>query len=128
MITNILRRVPAVYWNACARLQFRLRGVRWPANIKVLGPVGISAQGRIEIGKNLTIVSLTRYNRAGINHPTQLVAAKGAVLSIGDKVGISGASIFCTESIVIGDHVMIGASSRIYDTDFHPLDLSLIHI
>ena len=100
----------------------RFRGVRRPKQMKVLGPLGLSAAGTIELGEELVIINDTKYNRAGINHPTQLVAAQNAVLEIGDDVGISGASIFCTESIVIGNHVLIGASCRIYDTDFHTID------
>ena len=100
----------------------RFRGVRRPKQMKVLGPLGLSALGTIELGEELVIINDTKYNRAGINHPTQLVAGKGAILRIGDRVGISGASIFCVDSIEIGDHVRIGASCRIYDTDFHPID------
>ncbi|MCP9234074.1 hypothetical protein NMG46_28380 [Mesorhizobium sp. LMG 17147] len=88
----------------------------------VLGPLGLSARGRIVIGENVTIVNSSRFNRAGINHPTQLVAGQGATLTIGDNTGISGAAIFCSNSITIGNHVLIGANCRIYDTDFHPVD------
>ena len=76
----------------------------------------------ISIGRNATIVSDSRFNRAGINHPTQLVAGSGAELIIGDDTGISGASIYAMERIKIGNHVLIGANCHIYDTDFHPMD------
>lgn len=109
------------YWNSLARIQFWIRGVGWPKNILVLGKLGLCNRGQILLGENLKIINDSKYNRAGINHPTQLVTAEGATLSIGDNVGISGAAIFCTESIEIGNHVMIGASCRIYDTDFHAI-------
>jgi acetyltransferase-like isoleucine patch superfamily enzyme len=111
-----------LFWNMRARLQFLVRRVKWPKNLSVLGPMGLSAGGRVLIGENVTIVNDSKYNRAGINHPTQLVAGPGAKLSIGDNTGISGASIYAMESIEIGNHVLVGANCHIYDTDFHPVD------
>jgi acetyltransferase-like isoleucine patch superfamily enzyme len=76
----------------------------------------------IRIGSNVCIYNKTRENLAGICNRTVLVAERpGAVLEIGDNVGISGAVLFCAELIVIEAYVKIGAGVRIYDTDFHPL-------
>ncbi len=97
-------------------------GVRWPKGLTVKGKLGLSISGTIDLGENITIVSDSRYNRAGVNHPTQLVTGKNATLKIGKNVGISGGSIYCVESISIGNHVMLGANAAIYDTDFHPLE------
>ncbi|TIT03031.1 MAG: acyltransferase [Mesorhizobium sp.] len=110
------------YWSVRVRLQLRIRRVPLPKGFVVLGPLGLSARGRIRIGENVTIVNSSRFNRAGINHPTQLVAGQGATLTIGNNTGISGAAIFCSESITIGNNVLIGANCNIYDTDFHPVD------
>lgn len=110
------------YWCLRARVQLRIRGVALPKGFVVLGPLGISARGQIHIGENVTIVNSSRFNRAGVNHPTQLVAGEGATLTIGDNTGISGAAIFCSKSITIGNHVLLGANCKIYDTDFHPID------
>ncbi|TIN80009.1 acyltransferase [Mesorhizobium sp.] len=110
------------YWSLRARVQLCIRGVPFPKGFVVLGPLGLSARGQIFIGENVTIVNSSRFNRVGINHPTQLVAGDGATLTIGDNTGISGAAIFCSQSITIGNHVLIGANCRIYDTDFHPID------
>jgi len=46
------------------------------------------------------------------------------MLAIGSKVGISGTTIVCLKSVLIGDHTMIGGGCEIYDTDFHSLDAS----
>lgn len=121
LIAKVIR-FPSYYlWHLSARIQFKIRGVRWPNNLTVKGPMGLSALGRIELGDHITIVNDSKYNRAGINHPTQLVAGRDAILKIGNNVGISGASIYAESSIEIGDYVLIGANSRIYDTDFHPV-------
>ncbi|MDA7870453.1 acyltransferase [bacterium] len=117
-----LIRLPSYYfWHRCARVQFAIRGVKWPKHLTIKGPLGLSAIGRIELGDHITIVNDSKYNRAGINHPTQLVAGRDAILKIGNNVGMSGASIYAESSIEIGDHVLLGANARIYDTDFHPI-------
>ncbi|MEL6108316.1 MAG: DapH/DapD/GlmU-related protein [Planctomycetota bacterium] len=122
MIGRVLRGLRKSYWNSRARIQFGLRGVRWPADLTVLGPLGLSAAGSIELGESITIVNRSEFNRAGIDHPTQLVAAAGATLRVGDRVGMSGATVYATEQIDIGSNVLIGANSQIFDTDFHPID------
>lgn len=119
---TIILKLVQVYWNSRARLQFLIRGVNWPKNATIKGPLGLSALGNIVLGDNITIVNDSKYNRAGVNHPTQLVATTGASLTIGNHVGISGASIYSAESISIGNHVLVGANSKIYDTDFHPMN------
>ncbi|KFE33437.1 DapH/DapD/GlmU-related protein [Thioclava atlantica] len=43
-------------------------------------------------------------------------------MTIGDRVGMTGAAIFCATGIEIGNDVQIGANANIYDTDFHALD------
>jgi acetyltransferase-like isoleucine patch superfamily enzyme len=80
-------------------------------------------EASITIGNNVRILNTLHENLAGIEHPTVLVADRpGAVLIIGNHVGISGAILYCTHSITIEDHVMIGANAKIYDTDFHSTD------
>lgn len=126
MIAKFLRKcaiLPAqYYWGSLARLQFLIRGIPWPHHLQVRGKLGLSSAGLIKLGKNIKILNDTRFNRAGINHPTQLVASAGAVLTIGDNVGISGASIYCVNSITIGNFVLLGVNCHIYDSDFHPLN------
>jgi acetyltransferase-like isoleucine patch superfamily enzyme len=78
-------------------------------------------QGKIRIGDNCTILNKLTENLAGIVHPTVLYAGRNGLLQIGNNVGISGAVLYCTTEIVIEDNVNIGANSKIYDTDFHPI-------
>jgi len=39
-------------------------------------------------------------------------------------VGMSFVAINCQHNITIGNHVMIGGGTCIYDTDFHPLSVA----
>lgn len=94
-------------------------------NVELIGKPIIKCVngGRIIIGKDVTLVSDSTYNVAGINHPVILVAdGPESVIRISDGVGISGASIVTCSTIEIGDCVMIGANCNIYGTDFHCLD------
>lgn len=83
---------------------------------KVLG-------SHIELAKGVTLVSESRYNLAGINHPTILsTVSANARIYIGVDSGLSGATISCATSIEIGEYVGIGANVCIYDHDFHPIN------
>ena len=46
----------------------------------------------------------------------------GATISIGDDVGISGATVSASKSIAIGNGVLIGSGSLITDSDAHALN------
>ncbi|MEZ6123683.1 MAG: acyltransferase [Planctomycetaceae bacterium] len=76
----------------------------------------------MKLGENLTLLNDSRYNRAGINHAVQLVCVRGAALTIGKNVGISGGAIFCTTAVTIGDNVLLGVNCSVFDTDFHAMD------
>ncbi len=76
----------------------------------------------IILGKGVTLVSKSKHNVAGINHPVILATlTEKAIIRIG-KVGISGSSVCAATKIEIGDYSGLGANSNVYDTDFHPID------
>jgi acetyltransferase-like isoleucine patch superfamily enzyme len=76
-----------------------------------------------KIGKNCTIINKSRFNIAGISHPSVLATAtSSAKLIIGNYTGLSGNFICCVNKISIGNNVNIGTGAKIYDTDFHPID------
>ena len=77
---------------------------------------------RIEIGDDVIINSSFLSNLVGLYQPTIIVTRHGGKVSIGNKVGISGSTIYSWDKIVIGDRTQIGANSKIVDTDFHALE------
>lgn len=93
-------------------------------NLKLKGlPCIIRRNGDIKIGDNVTINSNFLSNLTGINHRTIIITRlPEAVISIGNNVGISGATIYARSSIFIGNNVLIGSNVKILDSDFHPLD------
>lgn len=77
---------------------------------------------RIILEKGCVLVSKSKFNVAGINHPVILATLSSeAVIKIGNS-GISGSAICAAKKITIGNHCALGVNSKIYDTDFHPLD------
>ena len=77
--------------------------------------------GRIVIGKGTTLVSKSKCNSAGINHPMILASLReDSELTIQGNFGASGSAIVAMNSIIIENGVGIGANSHVYDTDFHP--------
>lgn len=82
----------------------------------------IKNKGDISIGENVTINSDFLSNLSGMFQRTVIVARNGGRISIGNNVGISGATIYARDSVTIGDNTLIGANAKIFDNDFHPLD------
>lgn len=77
---------------------------------------------RIILGKGIVLVSNSKYNSAGINHPVILAAIReNAELRIHGAFGASGSAIVAMNSIEIEEGVGLGANSHVYDTDFHPI-------
>jgi acetyltransferase-like isoleucine patch superfamily enzyme len=95
-------------------------------NFKVFGPgaiikVGFGGSGKLKIGNNCVLVNATKYNPIGVVKPCSIIAG-GGFISIGNNVGMSGASLYSDKLISIGDYVTIGANCYIFDTDFHSLN------
>ncbi len=86
-------------------------------------PIIRKAEGsKIVLGKGCTLVSNSKYNIAGVNHPVILATlASGAIIKIG-AVGVSGAAICAAKKIIIDDYSGVGANSNLYDSDFHAID------
>lgn len=76
----------------------------------------------IEIGENVSINSNFFSNLLGLYQRTIIVAKNEGRIRIGNRVGISGATIYAWDSIEIGDDTRVGANVKIVDTDFHPVD------
>ena len=79
--------------------------------------------GSISIGKNFTANSNSNANTIGIYNRVIISAlGENVEVKIGNNVGLSGVSINSRNSITIGNNVIIGGGSAVWDTDFHPAD------
>jgi len=105
-----------------AKVMFILNGVEYGKgfNVKGLIKVLVTRRGRVTIGQGLRLNSGDNYNIIGRQQKcTFWVEGK---LSIKDHVGMSASAIICNHQVTIGNHVVIGGNTVIYDTDFHSLD------
>lgn len=87
-------------------------------------PVIFNKSGaELMIGENCVVKSSFLSNLVGLYSRTIIVTrAQGAVIDIGDNVGISGATIYARKKITIGDNTCIGGNVKILDNDFHPIE------
>jgi len=74
----------------------------------------------IKIGPNVTLVSKSMGNIAGINHPVILSTLReNSFINIEGPFGASGSAIIAAIGITIQANTGLGANSKVYDTDFH---------
>ena len=76
----------------------------------------------IEIGEHFTLMSTFLSNIGGMNHRSVLVARDEGNIVIGNRVGMSGPTVYAYDRIEIGDDSIIGINTVIMDCDMHPVD------
>lgn len=103
---------------------FRLNNVSF-SRYKTNGiPIIVTRQGKCKIGTNFKMNNGKYGNPIGRMQKCILFVKKGAIITIGNNVGMSSTAIVSHNSITIGDNVKIGGGVCIYDTDFHSLDVT----
>ena len=119
-------RLASWYWTAHTLAVCWLNGIKCGRGLKALGRarINISLGGKATIGERLYIRTGLFYTEVGNLGSRILVGPKG-VLTIGDNVGMSNATIVADESVTIGNNVMIGGGVQIFDTNFHSTDPSI---
>ncbi len=77
-------------------------------------------ESTLTIGRFWTACSDARHNSLGVFQKTTIkLLRKGATVTIGDHVGMSGVSISCLTKIEIGRNTLLGSGSVITDNDAH---------
>lgn len=107
------------------KLVMKITGVEYGKRLRLKGmPVIFNRHGaRLKLGSNVTIKSSFLSNLVGLYNRTIIITrAPGAVIEIGDNVGISGATIYARKGIYIGANTAVGGNCKILDNDFHPID------
>lgn len=107
------------------RIMYKVDKVNYGKKLKLIGWPFIFRfpKAEIIIGDYCIINSNFFSNFIGLYQRTIIVARDRGKIKIGNNVGISGATIYARESIEIGDHSLIGANTKIFDNDFHPLEV-----
>ncbi len=112
-------------WNTLrTKLWLRAAGCPYGPGLTVCGrPVlRVARRGALRLGARVTLQSRFRSNLAGGTGPTLLHCFDGGRIVFGDDAGCSFATISSRSSVTLGNRVALGANTRIYDHDFHPVD------
>jgi acetyltransferase-like isoleucine patch superfamily enzyme len=104
-------------------LKFKLNNVTVGRGMRSFGIpyVDVWIGSKFTIGNNFIFLSGKRFNLLGRASTCYFIVQRNGVLTIGNNVGMTSASIVCYRGITIGDNVMLGANVAIYDSDFHSL-------
>ena len=78
--------------------------------------------GVVSLGKNVMFNSYTDHSW---NSKCKLIVLANATLVIGDYSGMNGTMIYCSQKVLIGNHVKIGGGTRISDSNHHSLDYKI---
>lgn len=106
------------------KLFLKLNGVRYGKKLKLTGWPFIFRypNASIVIGDTVSVNSSFFSNLIGLYQRTIIIARGNGKIEIGDRTGISGATVYARENIKIGRDTLIGANTKIFDNDFHPID------
>jgi acetyltransferase-like isoleucine patch superfamily enzyme len=117
-----MQRLFSYYYYIMNLLIFKFKGVRFN-DFNIAGVVFVQNLGQISLGENFSANSGINQNPIGGSNILRLITYKSsAKLTIGNNVGMSNATIVCWNSITIGNNVLIGGDTRIWDTNFHSID------
>ena len=104
-------------WNKCV---MKFSGIECGIGFRSCGTIIFRRySGSITIGINVGVNSHRIADPIGGDTKTIMIASSGGSLKIGNGVGISNATFFASDSIIIDDEAVIGAGVKVYDTDFH---------
>ncbi len=105
-------------------LLIKFRKVEYQEYPKISGKLFITGRGKLKLGKNIRLNSGITSNPIGGDSRIVISVAENAVLEIGDNCGISNSAIICNEKIILGNNIYLGGGVKIYDSDFHSLNVS----
>jgi acetyltransferase-like isoleucine patch superfamily enzyme len=133
MIRRLIRGIrnsQQTFLSLLGKLHLHHQRVSYGPRLTLLGRpiVARAVEARIEIGSDVILCSHSRYAGLGVNHPVVLRAVRpGAEIRIGDRVGITGATVVSFQSVTIGAGSLLGANVMVVDSDFHPLEPARRH-
>lgn len=78
-------------------------------------------------GGRTRIFSAPYSNMLGLYQRSIIVAKFGGKITIGGGTGVSGTTIYAIDRIDIGRNCIIGANTKIFDSDMHPLHENIRH-
>ena len=105
------------------RFLFKKAGVVFRGFITAGVPFVIIKNGTIELGDNLRLNNGMSANQIGFGSTPCSFVACGGKIQVGDSVGLSQCTLYALDAnITIGNNTLIGGGTKIYTSDFHPLN------
>ena len=92
-------------------------------NFEIIGKnhIYVSKTAKVNVGRNFKLVSSHLINPL-CTHPASISVGDGAIVNIGDNVGMSSPTIWIRKSLTIGNNVNFGGGAIILDSDAHSLN------
>lgn len=118
---KIIKTVKRKFQNIYNRNVFKKNKVDIASDFTIKGYLFVRNEGQMHVGNNFRANSGKNYNIIGGDHRTNIIVSENGKLVIGNNVGMSNGSIYCSNNIKIGDNVLLGGGVKIYDTDFHSI-------
>lgn len=108
-------------------LKFKINGITIGEKPRIYDKVYalIKNGGKVFIGDNFHLQSGNGFNPLVRGSRASIYVGADGILTIGNRVGISSACIWCIDSVTIGDYTKIGANTIIMDNDAHNIDYNL---
>lgn len=124
-IKRILKQILGFPDEVYNKVVLSYRHVKYGKNLRINGRLFCVSNSKdgIVIGDSVSINSSRASNPIGGDTKTILFAKESGKIRIGNNCGLSNVTIFAAESVVIGNNVLVGGNSKIYDTDFHWINL-----
>lgn len=126
IVHYVIHRCTYIYYNIAIRIKLWLNDASYGRGLRAINSVPNIRVGRnggkLIIGEG---VMFNSYCNTSWYSKTEISVADNAVVSIGNHTGLNGVLLYCRERITIGDYVNIGGGTRVYDTNFHPIDWKL---
>lgn len=110
--------------NPLVPLMLKLQRIQYGKGCRFFGfPLIVTGRGgKIKLGSRLTLGSSFLSNMVGLWQRSIIIARNGGSVDIGNDVSMSGVTIYAFRHIEIGDYTIIGANTKIFDSDFHPIN------
>lgn len=121
----MLRRIIDQLCTSISRFEAKKKKVIMNVSCKINGICRFlsDSPGSIRFGDDVVINSGCRFDPIGGDTYTMFRTIGTGKIVIGNDVGISNSTIVARKKVRIEDKVRIGASCKIYDNDFHSLDI-----
>lgn len=120
---KIKRRLSFLFYNFLFKQKLLLLSIPHGENIKTYNGVPKiildEESSEFRMGSN---ISFNNYFNTSWYARCRIRIGKKGKLSIGNNCGFNGVLIHATNSISIGNYVIVGGGTRIYDTNYHDLD------